>query len=200
VQKPKKISTVAEYIEYSNSWNDELRVLAQLINCSELSETLKWGAPCYCLNGKNVVGLMSFSSYFGLWFHRGSQINDHAKVLINAQKGKTKFLRQWRMTNSGDINADLITDYINQSIAIEKAGPLKQAKRNPVTFVIPPELEKIFQEQPDIKRAFAILTPGRQKEYALYINDAKRSETRVRRVEKITPMILNGVGLNDHYK
>ena len=45
-----------------------------------------------------------------------------------------------------------------------------------------------------------MLTPGKQREYAEYIQTAKQDATKQTRLEKITPMILKGVGLNDKYK
>jgi uncharacterized protein YdeI (YjbR/CyaY-like superfamily) len=48
-----------------------------------------------------------------------------------------------------------------------------------------------------LKRAFAALTPGRQKGYIFQIAAAKQSATRASRVEKYAPQILAGKGLND---
>ncbi len=48
--------------------------------------------------------------------------------------------------------------------------------------------------------SFKALTPGKQREYCSYVADAKREATKLTRIEKITPMILNGVGLHDKYK
>ncbi|MCZ6643031.1 MAG: DUF1801 domain-containing protein [Gammaproteobacteria bacterium] len=48
-----------------------------------LEETTKWGGPCYTFDGKNVVGLGSFKSYFGLWFFHGVLLKDDRRVLIN---------------------------------------------------------------------------------------------------------------------
>ena len=51
-----------------------------------------------------------------------------------------------------------------------------------------------------MKAVFEKLTPGKQKEYIEYINSAKKEETKKDRLEKITPLILEGKGLNDKYK
>ena len=51
--------------------------------------------------------------------------------------------------------------------------------------------------EPRHKKAFAALTPGRQKGYIFQIASAKQSATRASRVEKYTPQILAGKGLND---
>ena len=48
--------------------------------------------------------------------------------------------------------------------------------------------------------AFKALTPGRRREYADYVSEAKRAATRTKRIEKILPMIAAGTGLNDKYK
>ena len=41
---------------------------------------------------------------------------------------------------------------------------------------------------------------GTEQEYASYVAEAKRETTRLNRVEKALPMILDGVGLNDRYR
>ena len=51
-----------------------------------------------------------------------------------------------------------------------------------------------------LQEAFDEFTPGRQREFAEYIASAKREATRLSRLEKIKPMILDGVGLNDKYR
>ncbi|WP_378173280.1 YdeI/OmpD-associated family protein [Aquimarina sp. SS2-1] len=51
-----------------------------------------------------------------------------------------------------------------------------------------------------MKVRFGKLTPFKQKEYKEYIATAKREATRISRVEKIIPMILKGIGLNDTYR
>ena len=48
--------------------------------------------------------------------------------------------------------------------------------------------------------AFDALTPGKQREYAKYVAEAKREETRLSRTKKIMPMIKAGKGLNDRYR
>ncbi len=114
---------------------------------------------------KNVVGLGAFKSYFGLWFHQGALLADKNQVLINCQEGKTKALRQWRMTDKKEIDARTINAYIKEANA-----------------------------------SFKALTKGKQREYADYIADAKREETKLKRLDKIVPMIEADQGLNDRYR
>ena len=52
----------------------------------------------------------------------------------------------------------------------------------------------------NLKKSFEALTAGKQKEYNLYIDEAKQEATKIKRLEKIIPMILDHKGLNDKYK
>ena len=56
----KRYKTVNEYIECSDHWKEELVQLRKILLSTKLEETVKWGMPCYTLNGKMVVGLGAF--------------------------------------------------------------------------------------------------------------------------------------------
>jgi len=45
-----------------------------------------------------------------------------------------------------------------------------------------------------------MLTQGQKNEYIEYISDARQEATKLRRIEKIIPMVLDLKGLNDKYK
>lgn len=179
-------------------WVEELDLLTAIINKTELVETIKWGAPVYTHNSKNVLGVMGFKNFYTLWFYKGVFLKDEAGVLVNANKENTKSLRQWRFTSKAEINEKLILLYINEAIAIEKAGlEIKPAKK---VIPIPSALQKELDSNPALAIAFNKLTPGRQKDYNEHIATAKQEKTQQSRLEKIIPMILEGKGLNDKYK
>lgn len=195
----KRYKTVDDYIDGSERWQDELRQLRDILNATELTEEVKWGGPCYTYDGKNVVGIGAFKSYFGLWFHQGALLPDEKNVLINAQEGKTKALRQWRMRSAQEIKPALIKRYVKEAIQLVKDGKrIGPTKKKPV--VVPLELRKALQKNKTVERRFAALTPGRQREYADYVAEAKREATKHSRIEKILPIIKAGRGLNDSYR
>ncbi|MGB0714750.1 MAG: YdeI/OmpD-associated family protein [Phycisphaerae bacterium] len=195
----KRCKTVDEYLNQLDGWESEVHKLRDILVASSLEETIKWGAPCYVYEGKNVVGLLAFKTYFGLWFHQGALMSDPQGVLINAQEGKTKALRQWRMTSAKDIKVRTIKAYIKEAIELQAQGKEIKPERKKATLV-PAELKEAFKRNRNAERAFKALTPGRQREYADYVSEAKREATRLSRTEKVLPMILDGTGLNDKYK
>jgi len=195
----KRFKTVDEYLASQPQWDAALTKLRKLLLSTELQETVKWGGPCYTIDGKIVVGLGGFSKYVGLWFHQGVYLKDPDKVLINAQEGTTKALRQWRFARTEDIKVRKVKAYVLEAIENQKAGKaLKPDRSKPV--VIPTELKAELARKPKIKRAFEALTKGRQREYADHVATAKRAETKASRIEKMVPLIAAGVGLHDKYR
>ena len=190
---------VDRYIANAKQWQAELRALREVLAKTPLEETIKWGMPCYTYNGSNVVGMSGFKSYFGLWFHQGALLADDAGVLINAQKGKTQALRQWRMESAKDIKPAAIRRYVKESIANIDGGKKISARRSK-TLDIPTALTNAMRRQKGATAAFRNLRPGLQREYAEYVSLAKRDDTKQRRIDKILPMILAGKGLNDRYR
>lgn len=195
----KRYTTVDEYIENATHWQPELIRLREILLSTPLVETVKWGGPCYTHNDKMVVGLGAFKSYCGLWFFQGALLADKDKVLMNAQEGRTKALRQWRFKSAKEIKARQIKAYVKEAIALQEAGQEIRPDRNKA-LAIPPELKKALTKNFKAQTAFKALTKGKQREYADYIADAKRDETKAKRLEKILPMIAAGAGLNDKYR
>lgn len=101
-----------------NSWSVELEELRSIIAESGLKETTRWGGPVFTFNDKNIIGIPGFKNFFTIWFFKGVKMKDPQKVLINAQKGTTKSMRQWRFTAREQIDKELLLRYIKEAIAI----------------------------------------------------------------------------------
>ncbi|MEZ5307911.1 MAG: YdeI/OmpD-associated family protein [Pyrinomonadaceae bacterium] len=193
-----KIKTVDEFFENTIEWKAEILKLRDVMLKSGLVETLKWGHPTYTHNGKNIASIGVFKSYVGLWFFQGALLKDEAGVLINAQEGKTKAQRQWRMDSAKAIKPRQILAYISEAVANEEAGKAIKPERKPL--VVPAELESALKKNKKLESAFEALSLSCKREYCEYVGEAKREETRERRLEKILPMILGKKGLNDRYR
>lgn len=188
----------AKVWDKQHEWAEEIDTLKAILAKTQLVETVKWGAPVYTFNGKNVVGIAGFKNYFTLWFYKGVFLKDEAARLVNAQDGKTKSLRQWRFASVNELDEKLIIKYVDEAIEIEKAGlAIKPEKKSDA---VPELLQHALDENEELSVGFSKLTPGKQREYSEYIAEAKQEKTKLSRLEKITPMILEGKGLNDKYK
>src|SRR5690606_2098855 len=106
--------------------------------------------------------------------------------------------RQIRFANVEQITKlkSVIVAYIQEASEIEKSGKKVEMKKAN-DYPVPEEFQKILDENETLNKAFYSLTPGRQKGYLFYFNQAKQSKTRVARIEKYIPKILNKKGLDD---
>lgn len=172
----KMAKSVEEYLEWNEHWKDELEALIHLLRETEAEETLKWGAPTYCINGKNVVGLGAFKSYVGLWFHQSVFLEDPAIALMNAGEDKTKGLRQWRFNSINEMDFDLIKSYVLEAIENQKKG-LTIKVETKKTFDMPDLLKRELEANSSLKKAFDQFTMGKQKEFATDIAEAKQETT-----------------------
>jgi uncharacterized protein YdeI (YjbR/CyaY-like superfamily) len=181
------------------TWAKELNFISNIISKLPLEKTTKWGGDVFTYNGKNVVSFGGFKNYFTIWFYNGVFLKDKYKVLVNAQEGKTKSLRQWRFRSIDEIDESKIVAYIIEAIEVEKQG-LKISPRKFIALPLPELLATALKKNKSMLTAFEKLSPGKQKEYIIYIDEAKQEQTKLNRLKKILPMITQGVGLNDKYK
>ncbi|MEN2768466.1 YdeI/OmpD-associated family protein [Ornithinibacillus xuwenensis] len=190
-------SKVDEYLSKASKWREEFVKLRKIMLDCELTEEFKWKHPCYTFQNKNIVLIHGFKEYCALLFHKGALLRDTHKILIQ-QTENVQAARQIRFTNVQQIEEleTILKSYIREAIEIEKAGLEVEFKKN-TEIVIPEELQRKFDELPELKSAFEALTPGRQRAYTLYVSKAKQSKTRESRVEKYVQKILDGKGLND---
>ena len=190
-----KEKTVDAFIENAEQWNQALKHLRKAALSYDLDEAIKWQYPVYSLNGKNVLGLAAFKKYVGIWFFQGGLLEDKKQKLLNAQPGKTKAMLQWRFESEAEVKKDLklIHKYMSEAVANAKAGKeIKKAKAKTKKIIIPDELKQLLNSTKKIKKAFDEFTPSKQREFCEYISEAKREATKLKRLEKIKPMIING--------
>lgn len=185
------------FFEKDTQWKTEFNKLRSVVLSTGLVEELKWGHPCYTLNGANVVLIHGFKEYCAYLFHKGVLLKDPEGILIQ-QTENVQSARQIRFTNLNGINSqeDTLKAYIYEAIEVEKAG-LQVKMKKTSEFNMPEEFEAVLEENANIKKAFESLTPGRQRGYLLHFSQAKQAKTREARIEKYIPFILEGKGLND---
>lgn len=178
-------------------WHDEFEKLRKIILECDLIEDVKWGSPCYTFQDKNVVLMHGFKEYCALLFFKGALLRDPESILIR-QTATVQAARQIRFTSVREIVKlkPVLKAYIREAVEVEKAGRKVNLKTT-ADFAVAEEFQKKLDKLPALKKAFAALTPGRQRAYLLYFSSAKQSTTRASRVEKSMPRILDGKGLDD---
>ncbi|KIQ14607.1 hypothetical protein RT99_22475 [Flavobacterium sp. MEB061] len=185
------------YFDQEKKWQKEQEQLREIVLECGLAEELKWGVPCYMHQKSNIVLIHSFKEYCALLFFKGALLKDTDDILIQ-QSANVQAARQIRFTNLQEIIdlKSVLKTYIFEAVEIEKAG-LKVNLKKTAEFPVSDEFQQKLDENPDLKKAFEALTPGRQRAYLLHFSQPKQAKTRESRVEKYIPAIFEGKGLND---
>jgi uncharacterized protein YdeI (YjbR/CyaY-like superfamily) len=184
-------------LKNAKKWQEEFETLREIVLDSPLTEEVKWGQACYTSDGRNVVLIHGFKEYCALLFFKGALLKDPKAILIQ-QTENVQSARQIRFTNVREIVEMklILKAYIHEAIQVEKAG-LKVKLKKTSDVKVPEEFQKKLGKNPALKKAFAALTPGRQRGYLFYFSAAKQSKTRDARIEKCMPQILMGKGVDD---
>jgi uncharacterized protein YdeI (YjbR/CyaY-like superfamily) len=177
-------------------WLTGLLTLRSIAIDAGLTETAKWGHPCYMHAGRNICLFGAFRGDFRLTFMNAALLKD-PESLLERQGPNTKHPDCIRFTDN-DAPTQLepvIRAYLAEAMSYAEQGVLPV--KEPTEVDLPDELVEALDSDPDLAEAFAALTPGRQKSWALFLNDAKTSATRLSRIDKGRAKIIAGKGATE---
>lgn len=188
---------VDAFIGRAKKWQKELELLRSIVLECGFNEEVKWGHPCYTVDGKNLFVLQGFKDYCAIMFFKGALLKDPKHILIKTGEN-TQASRQLRFTDISQIVKleKTIKSYTKEAAAVEKAG-LKVERKKTSEYAMPEEFKIQIDKNSKLRTAFESLTPGRQRAYLLFFSSAKQSQTREARVAKFIPKILKGKGMDD---
>jgi len=185
------------FFDKATKWQEEYKQLRTIILDCGLTEELKWGVPCYTYQKKNIILIHGFKEYCAVLFMKGALLHDAKGILIQ-QTENVQSARQIRFTTVKEIVklAPTLKAYVYEAIELEKVGVKVELKKTS-EYAIPEEFQNKLDKNAALRKAFKALTPGRQRAYIFHFSQPKLSKTRVARVEKYIPQILDGKGIDD---
>ena len=197
MSKSKRNPKVDEFINKAKSWRQELSAMRIILLECQLTEEIKWRAPCYTYEGKNIVLIGRLKECCTLSFPKGALLKDTESVL-SKPGDNTRAARVIRFACVDEINEleNVLKSYVYEAIELEKSGRKIDFSENR-ELELPDELQAKFEEDPVFRAAFEALTPGRQRGYTLHVSGAKQSKTRASRIESCEQKILAGKGFHD---
>ena len=160
----------------------------------KMIEDWKWG-PNYYYDGM-VCGFWHFKKHVSFVFFQGALLKDKHKVLqVNPGNVHNRHIK---FTDVKDVNEKLLIEYIKEAVANNKKG-IKITEAKDKTIVIPEDYKKILVKN-KLLPYFESLAYSHRKEYVGWITDAKKEETRIKRMNTSVEKLLLKEGLNDTYK
>ena len=192
---PKQDSRIDAYIARSSDFARPILLrVRKLIHsaCPKVTETIKWGAPFYDHKGI-LLATPAFKQHCALIFWK--------RKLIFKKSDLQKKLRH--ITSLADLPGDkILTGYIKQAIEFNEAG-VKTPRRQPKSkgkLAVPGYFLAALAKSKKTLATFQNFSPSCQREYVEWITDAKREETRAKRIQTAVEWIAKGKSRNWRYQ
>lgn len=191
----KDYANADRWYEDRDEWHDEVAALREIALGAGLTETIKWKQPCYMDEGKNILIVSCRKDGAIASLLKGALVDDPRGRLV--QPGRERSGRYMSFTSVARIEQEraYLESLIEQAIEVERAGRRVEPLPDEIEYV--EELQQRLDVDEEFRAAFEALTPGRRREYDFHLEKAKKSATRVARIEKLTERILMGKGLTD---
>lgn len=168
----------------------------------DAEETIKWSMPFFTVNGKILCNMAAFKAHCSFGVLGPEARSEIAKDGHGSEEGMGTF---GKLTAVKDLPAEAkLAGYLKRSAARIAAGrsPMAAAaaKRQPRKPIpAPPEFSAALGRSARAKLNFAKLPPSHQREYLEWITEAKREETRDRRIAQSVEWIADGKSRNWKY-
>lgn len=162
---------------------------------AEIGETVKWSSPFFEYRGRPLAMMAGFKAHaaFGFW--------RHAEVAGDRAAATGAMGEFGRLTRVEDLPPpEAFAALVRNAMALTEAGPAPRARTHarpaPAT---PAELVAAFPANKAMADFWEGLPPSAQRDYAQWIEGAKRPETRARRLETTLAQLAEGKRLNWKY-
>lgn len=158
----------------------------------QITETIKWGFPHF--EHKGLVGSMAaFKQHATFGFWKAALMNDPQgllKIMGNTTMGAH------RLTTMKELPKDkVIIAYIQQAIELNEAGikaTPRREKKPQVVLLVPDDLVVLLRKNKVAAATFDKFSYSHRKEYIKWIEEAKRPETRAKRVATTIEQLAEG--------
>jgi uncharacterized protein YdeI (YjbR/CyaY-like superfamily) len=189
---PRVDAYIAQAADFAKPVLNRIRRLVHAV-CPEVTETIKWGSPFYEHRGI-LLTTPAFKKHCALIFWKG-------KLIFGKDERREKLRR---ITAPDDLPGDeILNGYIQQAVQLNEAGTRTPARAKPKARPkpVPPDyFLAALQKNPSARRQFERLSPSCQREYVEWLTEARREETRARRLQTAIEWIAAGKSRNWKYR
>lgn len=168
--------------------------------CPDVGETLKWGMPFFVHRG-NLCHMAAFKAHgaFGFWHARMRELVGETRAKADEAMGVFG-----RITSVDDLPPDrALLGYLHEAVKLNEAGvPAREpakVKRKPEAKV-PADLTAGLKADAKAAKAWAEFSPSARRDYVEWIAEAKRPETREKRLATTLAWVREGKSRNWKYE
>lgn len=196
---PRIDAYIAKSAEFARPILTHLRALVHE-GCPEVAETIKWGMPSFTQHDNILCIVAGFKAHCALTFwHHGME------AVIGRDQAAQAMGSFGRITSLKDLPADkVMLGYIRQAVKLNASGAPARlrpvAKGKPKPMAVPEDLAAALKKNKKAAAVFAAFSPSKRKDYIEWLTEAKREETRAKRLATAIEWIAEGKARNWKYE
>jgi uncharacterized protein YdeI (YjbR/CyaY-like superfamily) len=193
----KKDPRIDAYIKKSAPFAQPILThLRQLVHktCPDAEETIKWGFPHFDYKGI-LCSMAAFKQHCSFGFWKASLMKNAEGKIAVAEKHSMGHLG--KLTSIKDLPSDkIMVSYIREAMMLNETEtklPAKsKAPAKKTVLKTPAILQTALDKNKKAKTIFDAFSPSQQKEYIVWITEAKTEATKLRRLEQAIEWMEEG--------
>lgn len=164
--------------------------------CPDAQETMKWSFPHFDYKGM-MCSMASFKAHCAFGFWKGA-------LVLDGPGDRDAMGHFGRIASVKELpNKRTMTGYIRKAMQLNddgiKAEKAPKAKKS-TKVIVPADLAAAMGKNRKALATFESFSPSQRREYVEWITEAKREDTRLRRVEQAVEMLAEGKTRNWKYQ
>ena len=165
--------------------------------CPQVEETIKWGMPTFVHAGGILCGMAAFKQHasFGFWKHA---------LVVGEGEPRDGMGSYGKMLSLDDFPAKkIVLAHIRKAMKLNEDGVKMPAARKAASKLppeMPEDLVAALNKDNAAKATFDAFPPSCRREYIEWIVEAKREETRAKRLAQTVEWLSEGKRRNWKYE
>ena len=165
--------------------------------CPQVEETIKWGMPTFVHAGGILCGMAAFKQHasFGFWKHA---------LVVGEGEPRDGMGSYGKMLSLDDFPAKkIVLAHIRKAMKLNEDGVKMPAARKAASKLppeMPEDLVAALNKDNAVKATFDAFPPSCRREYIEWIVEAKREETRAKRLAQTVEWLAEGKRRNWKYE
>ena len=165
--------------------------------CPQVEETIKWGMPTFVHAGGILCGMAAFKQHasFGFWKHA---------LVVGEGEPRDGMGSYGKMLSLDDFPAKkIVLAHIRKAMKLNEDGVKAPARRKSAPKPppeAPADLVAALNKNKAAQAAYDAFPPGCKREYVEWIGEAKREETRAKRLAQAVEWMAEGKRRNWKYE
>ena len=166
--------------------------------CPEIEEQIKWGCPHFDYKGM-VGGMAAFKEHVSFGFWKSRLMSDPHQLFVTGPKASMCVIKAG---SPADLPPDRVfVQYVEEAVALNDAdvkAPRPAAKAKPPPQA-PDDLTTALNKNAQARATFDAFSPSQKREYIAWIAEARRDDTRRKRLATAVEWIAQGKRRNWKY-